>query len=225
VDFLKTKTLCKLVIDLVMTVLMLVLMACRLTGNTIHELLGVSLFILFIVHNILNWGWYKTLLKGRYNTLRILHTVVNILLLAAMLALMISGIMFSRTVFAFMDLNGGLFARKLHMLSTYWGFILISMHLGMHWGVIMDTARKLANIIAPNRNRTFTLRIIAVLIAVYGVYASFNRDVGSKLILYYTYDFWNFDQSAAIFFLDYLSIMGLYVCLTYYTVRLIQQRS
>ncbi|MBP2657490.1 MAG: hypothetical protein H6Q69_522 [Firmicutes bacterium] len=221
----KTKTLCKLVIDLVMTVLMLVLMACRLTGNTIHELLGVSLFILFIVHNILNWGWYKTLLKGRYNTLRVLHTAVNILLLAAMLVLMISSVMFSRTVFAFMDLNGGLFARKLHMLSTYWGFILISMHLGMHWGVIMDTARKLANIIAPNRNRTFTLRIIAVLIAVYGVYASFNRDVGSKLILYYTYDFWNFDQSAAIFFLDYLSIMGLFVCLTYYTVRLIQQRS
>ncbi|MCC5465127.1 DUF4405 domain-containing protein [Pelosinus baikalensis] len=221
----KTKTLCKMVIDLVMTILMLVLMACRLTGNTIHELLGVSLFILFIVHNILNWGWYKTLLKGRYNTLRVLHTAVNILLLAAMLALMISGVMFSRTVFAFMDLNGGLFARKLHMLSTYWGFILISVHLGMHWGVIMDTARKLANITAPNRNRTFTLRIMAVLITVYGVYASFNRDVGSKLILYYTYDFWNFDQSLVFFSVDYLSIMGLYVCVTYYTVRLIQQRS
>jgi glucan phosphoethanolaminetransferase (alkaline phosphatase superfamily) len=224
-DFLNTKTLCKLIIDLVMTVLILVAMACRFTGNTIHELLGVSLFILFVIHNILNWRWFKTLLKGRYNVLRVLHTAVNLLLLAAMLVLIVSGVMLSRTVFAFMDLNGGLFARKLHMLSTYWGFLLISVHLGMHWGMIMNAARKLANITAPNRNRTFTLRIMAVLIAIYGVYASFNRDVGSKLILYYAYDFWNFDQSPVFFFVDYLSIMGLYVCVTYYTVRLIQRSS
>lgn len=217
------KTLCKMVIDLVMIVLMLVAIACRLTGNTIHELLGISLFILFIIHNILNLGWYKTLLKGRYNTLRVLHTAIDLLLLAAILALIISGVMFSRTVFAFINLNGGLFARKLHMLSAYWGFILLSLHLGMHWEMIMNTMQKMMNITVPNRKRTLTLQFMAVLIAVYGVYASFSREVGSKLISYYAYDFWNFDQSSVIFFVDYLSIMGLYVCVTYYAIRLIQR--
>lgn len=218
-----TKALCKLAIDLIMTVLILTTMACRLTGTTIHELLGITLFILFVIHNILNWGWYKSLLKGRYSTIRIFHTAVNLLLFITILALLISGAMLSRTVFAFMDLNGGLFARQLHMLSVYWGFILMSVHLGMHWGIIMDTVRKMTKITSSNRNRTLALQIMAVLIALYGVYASFSREIGAKLILYYTFDFWNYDQSPVIFFIDYLSIMGLYVCVTYYAIRLVQR--
>lgn len=219
------KALCKLSIDLIMTVLILTAMACRLTGTTIHELLGIALFILFVIHNFLNWGWYKSLLKGKYTTIRIFHTAVNLLLLISMLALLISGVMLSRTVFAFMYLNGGLFARKLHMVSVYWGFILISVHLGMHWGIIMGAVRKMAKMTSANRNRTRALQIMAVLIALYGVYASFSREMGAKLILYYTFDFWNYDQSPMIFFLDYLSIMGLYVCVTYYADRLVQRDS
>lgn len=219
------KILCKLAIDLIMTVFLLVVIASRLTGTTIHELLGITLFILFVVHNILNWGWYKSLRKGRYNTLRVLQTAVNLLLLTTMLALLISGAMLSHTVFSFLDLNGGLFARNLHMLSTYWGFILMSVHLGMHWGIIINEVRKVAKITSVNRNQTLALRIMAVLIALYGVYASFSREIGAKLTLYYTFDFWNYDQSPVIFFLDYLSIMGLYVCVTHYLKRLIQQSS
>ncbi|HBC91495.1 MAG TPA: hypothetical protein DCZ10_00940 [Pelotomaculum sp.] len=209
-----------MVIDFVMIVLMLVVMASRLIGNTAHELLGVSLILLFIVHHILNRQWYKTLLKGRYNALRVLHTAVNMLLLVTMLALMVSAVLISRSVFAFLDLNGGLIGRQIHLLATYWGFILMSIHLGMHWGMIMGAVRKLTKTNSPNRNCTYMLRIIAGLIAVYGVYASFVREVGAKLILYYSYDFWNYDQSAVIFFVDYLCIMGLYVCVTYYLLRL-----
>lgn len=42
-----------------------------------------------------------------------------------MLALMISGIMMPRYVFAFLDIQGGLsFARLLHILGSYWGVII-----------------------------------------------------------------------------------------------------
>lgn len=142
-----------------------------------------------------------------------------------MLTLLTSGVMLSRTVFAFLDLNGGLFARKLHMLSIYWGFILSSVHLGMHWDIIMAAVRKMVKMTLADRSRTFTLQIMAVLLALYGVYAFFSREIGAKLILYYTFDFWNYDQSPVIFFVDYLSIMGLCVCVTYYTVKLIHQNA
>jgi hypothetical protein len=56
----------RLAIDLTMTILMLVAMAYRITGNTIHEVVGVFLFVLFIVHNILNRRWYKAIAKGKY---------------------------------------------------------------------------------------------------------------------------------------------------------------
>lgn len=212
----------KLAIDLFMVVLLLVAIASKLTGNTAHELLGVSLLTLFIVHNVLNRRWYQTVLKRKYNTRRILNTAVNLLLLVMVLMLMISSVMISRTVFAFIPVDGGLIARQMHILATYWGFILISIHIGMHWRMIIGAARKKLGITALNRYSRFALRVMAVLIAVYGAYAFFAREVGSRLILYYTYSYWNFDESAMFFFTDYLSIMGVYICVTYYVLKFVQ---
>ena len=218
------KMLIKLAIDLFMTVLMLAAMAYRLTGNTIHELLGVALLALFIVHNILNRRWYQKVLKRKHNVRRVLNTAVNLLLLVMMLMLMVSSVLISRSVFAFIPVDGDLIARQIHILATYWGFILISIHLGMHWGMIIGTVRKIPGIPSPNSGRTFAVRVMAVLIAVYGVNAFFERDVGYKLILYYTYSYWNFEESAMFFFTDYISIIGVYVFVTYYFLRFVQNR-
>lgn len=214
----------KLAIDLFMTVLMLAAMAYHLTGNTVHELLGISLLALFIVHNILNRRWYQTVLKRKHNARRVLNTAVNLLLLVMVLMLMVSSVLISHTLFAFIPVDGGLIARQMHILATYWGFILISIHIGMHWRMIIGAARKKLGITALNRYSRFALRVMAVLVAVYGAYAFFAREVGSRLILYYTYSYWNFDESAMFFFMDYLSIMGVYICVTYYVLNFVQNR-
>lgn len=218
------KLLIKLVIDLFMTVLMLAAMAYNLTGNTIHELLGVSLLALFIVHNILNRRWYQTIIKRKHNARRVFNTAVNLLLFVMMLMLLVSSVLISRSVFAFIPVDDGLIARQIHILAAYWGLIFISIHLGMHWGMIIGMVRRIQGIPSPNRGRTFAVRIMVVLIAVYGVYAFFERDIGSKLILYYTYSYWNFDEPVISFFMDYVSIMGVYICVTYYVLKFVQNR-
>lgn len=218
------KILFKLAIDLVMTVIMLAAMAYYLIGNMIHELLGVSLFVLFIVHNVLNRRWFQTVLKRKHNTRLILNTAVNLLLLLMTLMLMVSSVLISRTLFAFIPVDGGLIARQMHILATYWGFILISIHIGMHWRMITGMVRNISGIPSLNRGRTFVVRVMAMLIAVYGVYSFSARDVGSKLILYYTYSYWNFDESAMFFFTDYVSIMGVYICATYYILKFVPNR-
>lgn len=218
------KILFKLAIDMVMTVIMLAAMASQLTGNTIHELLGVSLLALFIVHSVLNRRWYQTVLKRKHNTRRILNTAVNLLLLVMVLMLMVSSVMISRILFAFIPVDGGLIARQMHILATYWGLIFISIHIGMHWRMVIGAARKILGITSLDRYSKFALRVMAVLVAVYGAYAFFARDVGSRLILYYTYSYWNFDESVLFFFTDYLSIMGVYICVTYYVLKFVQNR-
>jgi len=221
---LNRKILFKLTIDLIMTVIMLAAMAYHFTGNTIHELLGVSMLALVIIHNIVNRRWYQTVLKRKHNTRLVLNTAVNLLLLVIMLMLMVSSMMISRSVFAFIPVDDGLIARQIHTLVTYWGFILISMHLGMHWRMIIGLIRKPLRIPYHNHRCTFAVRATAMLITVYGVHAFFARDVGSKLILYYTYSYWNFDESAVFFFTDYVSIMGLCILVTYYVLKFVKNR-
>ncbi len=53
----KKKFICKIVIDLLMTVLLLFLMARQITGNSVHEWIGASMFLLWIFHHILIWNW------------------------------------------------------------------------------------------------------------------------------------------------------------------------
>lgn len=216
--------LIKLVIDFTMTVLMLVEMAYPFTGNMVHELVGISLFVLFIVHNILNRRWYQTIFKGKMNARRILNITVNLLLIVTMVVLMISAIPISRTVFAFISINSGLIVRQIHTLAAYWGLILISVHLGMHWGMIIGGVRKMTGITDISPILTIIFRVFVVLIVVYGVQASFHRNVGYKLILYSTFDYWDSDESVIKLFLNYLSIMGIYICGTYYVLKIASKK-
>ena len=180
------KKLGKLAIDLAMTVFLLVAMACRITGNTVHELVGVSIFVLFIVHNILNRRWYKTVLKKNNHLLRLLNKAINQLLLVVMVMLLVSAVYMSRIVFDFIPVNSSLIMRQIHVLSAYWGFVLISLHLGMHWRIVRGAVRRMTGITDTRRIHTIVLRVFVMLIVVYGVQASFDRNIGSKLILYYT---------------------------------------
>ncbi len=72
----------KRITDAVLTVLLLFIMAFQVTGDTLHEWLGISMTVIVIVHHILNYKWYKALFKGRYTPYRIVLTLTDVLLLA-----------------------------------------------------------------------------------------------------------------------------------------------
>ena len=110
----KPRMILKIFVDLVMTVLLLLLMAYLLVGEEAHEWIGLAMFCLFIFHHVLNWKWHGNLFRGKYTFLRMMQTLLNILLLAAMIGLMASGIILSREVFDFLPISGGMgFARTL----------------------------------------------------------------------------------------------------------------
>lgn len=128
----------KILVDVLMTVVLLFLMGYQLWGEAAHEWAGAGMLILFLAHHFLNRHWYTNLFKGRFTSMRIFQICVDMLLLIAMLAQMYSGIAMSRYVFAFLPVDGGMaLARRLHILGAYWGYILMSVHLGLHCGICL----------------------------------------------------------------------------------------
>ena len=67
----------KIFVDFAMLACFLFLFALPATGVFTHEVLGSFLFVLFLLHNALNYRWYKALFKGRYGAERISRTSVN----------------------------------------------------------------------------------------------------------------------------------------------------
>jgi len=128
----KSNTVRRLV-DVCMTVLLLCLMAYQVTGETLHEWIGIGMTALLILHHILNIRWYSALSKGRYTVYRTIMTAVNMLLLAAIALTALCGMAMSGHAVPF--LYGMLpvsFARQFHLAMSYWSFILMGVHLGLH---------------------------------------------------------------------------------------------
>lgn len=219
----KKKFICKIVIDMIMTVLLLFLMARQITGDFAHEWLGAAMFVLWIAHHILNRSWYSHLFKGKYTPVRILQTVTNFAVLLSMLGLMVSGIILSREVFAFLPISGGIaLARSLHVLSAFWGFVLMALHLGLHWNMILGMVRKATGPVSSKAMRMI-LRIVAVLIAGYGLYAFLKNQFLSYMFLTSTFVFFDFERPVLLFFAEYIAIMGLFIFLAHYVSKGVQR--
>ncbi len=219
----KKKFIGKMVIDMIMTGLLLLLMARQLTGDSAHEWLGAAMLILWIAHHVLNRNWYSHLFKGKYTPVRILQTVTNFAVLLSMFGLMTSGIILSREVFAFLPISGGIaLARPLHVLSGFWGFVLMALHLGLHWSMILGMARKAAGPVSAKPLRIL-LRIAAASVAGYGLYAFLKNQFLSYMFLTSSFVFFDAERPVLLFFTEYLATMGLFIFLAHYTSRGIQK--
>lgn len=129
----KTTNIIKRIVDVVLTVLLLFLMAYQVTGDVLHEWLGIGMMVTLILHHILNRKWYKAVFKGKYSPYRIVMTAVNTLMLAAIALTALSGMSMSSHAVPFMyGLINVITARTLHLAMSYWSFILMGIHIGLH---------------------------------------------------------------------------------------------
>jgi len=203
----------RVVIDIAMTILLIAAHAYRIVGNVAHEWIGVSVFVLFIAHNAINFHWYKNIGKGAYTARRVIMTTVNALLALTMATLFVTGFIQSRVILSFLNLSGSMLLRQIHTTAAYWGLPLIGVHIGLHWGMF-------TKFISKDRIIIFILRILAFLFAVFGVWSSFYRDMFSKLFLGFSFDYWSEERPAVLFFVVTLSIMAVYVFMAYYTLKI-----
>lgn len=211
----------KLIVDAAMSALLLLLMAYELIGAAVHEWLGIAMFVLVILHHVLNRKWSGNVLKGKYSPLRVLQTVRVALVLISMLGSMASGIILSRHALAFLPIHGGTgWARTVHLLCGYWGFVLMGLHLGLHWGVMVGVAGKS---LKASTVRAWVCRLAGLFMAVYGAYAFVKRGLPDYLTLKNHFAFFDFSEPLIWFLLDYLAIMGLFIWIGHYLSRLIRK--
>ena len=140
------------------------------------------MFAMFILHHVLNFRFAASLTKGKYAPSRTLLTVMDLLLFADMLALMISAVMLSRHVFGFLGIGAGFsFARTMHLIASYWGLVLMPVHIGFHvQGAINKIQKAIPN---GQRNAFRTIsRVLCVGISAYDKEMAQEAEFGADSI-------------------------------------------
>ena len=205
----------KIIVDLLLALLFVCLLGFRHTGGLVHEWVGIVFFGAVAAHGILNFRWYKNIFAGSYGFRRGVNTVLNMALLVDMVILCVSGILNSSHVFKAFQLSGGIEIRQIHSSCAYWALILFSIHIGLHWKRLIASVHKITGVAIESQNTNNALRGFALVFALYGIWASFDRNMGDKLFLGAAFDFWSPDKPLLLFYSNNVSIMGLYIFATH----------
>lgn len=235
----------RLPLDIMMTLVSIVLMGGNylFPADIVHEILGVGLFVLWSVHIFLNCRWYGAIFKGKYNPYRVMQTVINCCILLCTIFLMISGIILSNHLFTFLNIQSGLgFARIAHLLSSHWYYLFMSLHIGLHVGMITNKMRHPAPInchpelvsgsstnempkqVRHDKLRKIIPRIILALLCAYGLYAFITRGVWKYLILRQQFFFFDLERGYVLFAMDYISIIILFAVVSRLVAAILKRR-
>ena len=191
----------KKVVDVLMTVLLLCLMAYQVTGETLHEWGGIAMTGLLVVHHVLNFKWYRSLFKGRYNAYRIVTLAVNTLLLASIALTALCGMAMSSHAAPF--LYGMLpisFARRFHLAMSFWSFLLMGLHLGLHVPAMT------AGIKWNDRIKTAVAAIFAVASGL-GFWLFVKNGIPDYIFFRKPFAFFDYEKAAVLVFLENLAIL------------------
>ncbi|NTJ66494.1 DUF4405 domain-containing protein [Agrobacterium rhizogenes] len=214
----------RLILDFTSLALVVLCLAYWWLGNLSHELFGTALFALVIVHNVFNRRWYPNVARNLGDGPRLLNAATIACLAAAMAVMFVSSALISRDLFPFLSLDGAFAVREIHMFAAYWLLMILALHLGTRWSVVMSVFRGVFGIERPSVFRPVALRLLTFTAAAWGVHSTIEMGFSSKLMLTYTLDMWDFNESALGFFLNYGSIVCLYAAITHYSLALMSWR-
>ena len=117
----------KIIVDILLFILIIIEYSRLYINPTVHEIIGIGLIILIILHIYLNRNYFKSIKKGKYNFKRSFKLVINITFLIVFILTCIFGIFSSQ----FLSI-GSLTTIYLHKIFAYLSVILLGLHLSFN---------------------------------------------------------------------------------------------
>lgn len=132
----------KIIFDVVIALGTILMYKKNVLGLGFHELGGIAVCLLFIVHHLINRKWIAAVTKNLFSKSTPVKTrieyIVDVLLCIAFLGVLITGIGISKkylSALAFLGNSGKIW----HFFFSGCALILTGIHIGLHWKWISGT--------------------------------------------------------------------------------------
>lgn len=177
----------KIILDIIMFISMIVLMKTNITGLQLHEIIGICLFIIFIIHKIINFKWVKSIGKNILNKNmkskpKIMFFMDLILFIFVTLNVTI-GILVSKFILVSITVNNIETVTILHKFFAWWSLILISIHIGLHWENVVNCFEQKFKSLKVNKMLQIFFILLYITITIIGILSISRTSVYSELIL------------------------------------------
>ena len=134
----KTKTF-KISLDVIMLIIYTFLTFGADLSGLAHEILGIAMGAIFLIHILINAKAFSAMTKSIRNhkaTTKVkILVILDILLFFVMPVAIVSGVLISKDLLN-MGFNWMIFL--IHQISSYAGFAILILHLGVHAGYVLS---------------------------------------------------------------------------------------
>ncbi len=206
----------KIAVDIAMAAVLVAVMTTAIVQEAPHEYLGAALFALIVAHIVLNRRWLASVLRGRYTIVRTLQVASIAGVAGCFLGLVVSSLVISKHAFGWLPaLPGANWARRVHMLCSYWLFVLAFVHAGLHIHV-------------PRSVPEAKLRVARLVLAAascYGVYSFVRLGMLPYLLGRVQFAAADYEAPLVLGFARYTSVGVLIACLTHCLRAALQRRA
>ena len=153
----------KMIIDILLLLDTILLLDIDTSGRLFHEIFGIAMAILLLVHIVLNWNWVKNITRNfkKVNKKTKFMYVVNLLTAIIYFGAIIFGIIISNELFKFKTASNYKLILT-HIIFGRLAIIVMFLHIGMHFR--KEKNKKLRNIIY------LIYIIIAIVSSIYSIY-------------------------------------------------------
>lgn len=232
----------KIILDIIMTILIIILMKISITGLKLHEIIGIIIFFLFIIHKILNYKYFKSLIKN-FSKIKLKQKIIiilDIILFIFITLIIISGIFISKSLFSFFSIKSITNIKQLHTFFSWWTLIIISIHIGFHIQQILSILKRKLSLF-KTKTIKYIIFLVYLIFAFSGIISLSKYSIYSKLFLIqnnnknnyiikenhyhkqYRKQNKNKNQSKSNI-LDTINILVLFSGSTYYVINLIESK-
>ena len=165
------KSILKMSLDIVMIIVLVLLYNSHVANLIFHEVAGLLVCGLFVIHCLLNRKWIIDVSKKLCSKSLPFKTKfgysLNILLCITFIILIISGINTSQILFP--SNSHGSIWRGIHHQAAALSIILVGVHIALHWSFIANMAKKTLHI-PP----TISSRICIIMVGIIFCFGSYN---------------------------------------------------
>jgi hypothetical protein len=176
----------KIILDLLMSLVFVLLFNKRaVAGLQFHEIAGLTLGLAFIIHIIINFKWVKQItykfFKSKINLKTRIGYIIDLLLLIDMMFIIGTGIAISQALFPGV-FSGSAVSKILHTSLSYIALLLIGIHIGLHWGWVMNIFKNTLKISGRNKASKIITAVLAISIFAFGSYNVYSSGYFAKAV-------------------------------------------
>lgn len=147
----------RFIIDALLLLIIIISMFYNVTGNLLHETIGLILLVIVIVHLIIN----KKVIMNFLNNLNNKNYIVDIGLIVFLIITLITGIIISNSVFSFLNIGNSEVMVLIHKISSYIMFLCFIIHTLLHLDALSLYCSKLFNI-----NKKYTKTSLLIILTI-----------------------------------------------------------